>query len=69
MIESGTQVVNDVTDALGNPFGYFIEHLKHQGGLPCLRILLDVDAVEISLRECGKHVIELVDKLIGPFDL
>jgi hypothetical protein len=69
VIESGTQIMDDVTHALGNPFGYLIEHLKHQRRFPCLRVLLDVDTVKVSLRECGKHVIELVDKLIGPFDL
>lgn len=69
MVEGDAQVVDDVTNIQRNPFGYLIGHLKHQGGLPCLRVLLDIHTVKVSRRECREHVIEVTDVLIGPFDL
>jgi hypothetical protein len=69
VIETGAQVMDDIANNQGDFIRCLSGHFEHQGRFSCLRILLDVKTVSVRLSKCGEHVIELLDVLIGPFDL
>ena len=68
-VKRAAEVVNSVSDyerySSRNRFGYFeIEKI-----LARFRIVIDPQSIEVSLEERGQIGVEIVDGMIGPFDL
>lgn len=68
-IEGGSKVVQCIANDQGQAFGQWCDNAELQRVLTGSRIFLDAESVKVSLNEGVQFGIQLVDVLIGPFDL
>src|SRR5437899_1461429 len=68
-IQGGPQIVNSVSENHRETLGNALAHNGLQEALAGLRIVLDNRRIWISCGEVPNPSIEIIDVLIGPFDL
>jgi len=66
-VQGGPQVVNNVTNNQRNLTWKGIG-IERQDITPT-RVIVDMQTVEVSFKECNKTSLKLLDVLVGPFDL
>ena len=68
-IERSPEIVKSVPQDEGQFFGRLFGESEIEAALAGIRISFNIEHVEVSIEEGVKHIIEINDVLIGPFDL
>ena len=69
MVQGGAQVVDRIANDQRNIIEDIVRYLQLQSRTSRLRVFLNTNMVDISLRKSVEYADELLDVLIGPFDL
>lgn len=69
MVERGAQVVNCVSDDCAQGWRRFLVDHRDPFTVPGIRVFLFDDRVGVALEESIQRYWEVVDVLVGPFDL
>lgn len=69
MVKGGTEIVNGVSDEQRDPARDRNDHLKLEQIISGIQVFLDAKLVKIAMTEFFKKNAQLLDVLIGPFDL